>query len=67
MSYHNNIQFTELTPTDKLHHEDLYTQLLLIDGTDRPSHSNTSFAQIYYDYAMAEVQKANKLFQKTFG
>ena len=60
------IQFTELTPIDKLHHEDLYIQLLLIDRTDRLPHINPA-VQMYYDYAIAEVQKAGELFQNTFG
>lgn len=59
-----SLQFTELTPTDKLHHEDLYIQLLLIDRVD--GLSNTPYAQVYYEYAIEEVQQAGRLFYNTF-
>ena len=67
----SNLQFTELTPDDIAVHEDIYINVLVglapeptrISATPVPS----SIARIYYEYAIKEVQKANDLFQKTFG
>ena len=61
------LQFTELTPDDIAAHEDIYINML-VDLA--PLATNISFSvasRIYYEYAIKEVQKANDLFQKTFG
>lgn len=63
MSYHNNITFTKLTSDDIARHEYLHINKLLINGFHIPSHRWT---QLYYNYAITELQKANDLFQKTF-
>ena len=63
----SNLQFTELTPDDIATHEDIYISTL-VDSAPNPSGILGSFsARIYYEYAIDEVQKADSLFQKTFG
>ena len=69
MSHHNNITFTELTPEDIATHEDVYIDMLvgLAPKCSLPSAPSGTYERIYYDYAIKEVQKADSLFQKTFG
>ena len=59
----SDIQFTELTPNDIAVHEDIYIKVLGMYGiqTTQPKYFN-----IYYEYAIKEILKANDLFQKTF-
>lgn len=59
----SDLQFTKLTPDDIAIHDDLYIEELLISGFEMPS---GCCGQLYYDYAIKELQKANDLFQKTF-
>ena len=59
----SSLQYTELTPDDIAIHEDLYIQLLLMH---REELSDSPYTQIYYEYTIAEVRKANELFQNTF-
>ena len=66
MSYHNNITFTKLTPDDIARHEDIYINML-VDLAPKATGISTIPARLYYEYAIKEVQKANDLFQKTFG
>ena len=56
------LQFTELTTDDIAIQEDLYIDLLATNHW-----AFLSYAEIYYDYAIAELQKANELFIKEFG
>ena len=63
MSYHNNITFTKLTPDDTATHEDIYINMLV----DLAPKATGTPARLYYEYAIKEVQKADDLFQKTFG
>ena len=63
MSFHNNITFTELTPDDIAVHEDIYINMLV----DLAPKATGIVARMYYEYAIKEVQKADSLFQKTFG
>ena len=70
MSFHNNITFTELTPDDIAVHEDIYINML-VDLAPEPTRISAipvplGMARIYYEYAIKEVQKADRLFQKTF-
>ena len=58
-----SLQFTKLTPDDITTHEDIYIDVL-VDLAPVPS---GIYGSIYYEYAIEEVQKANDLFQKTFG
>lgn len=55
------LQFTELTPDDIALHEYLYISLLVCPEKIGANYST------YYNYAIKELQKANALFQKTFG
>jgi len=66
MSYHNNITFTKLTPDDIATHEDIYINML-VDLAPGATGISTIPARLYYEYAIKEVQKANDLFQETFG
>ena len=67
------LQFTELTTDDIAIQEDLYIDLLAsmsrrLSIKDVTNHwAFLSYAEIYYDYAIAELQKANELFIKEFG
>lgn len=57
------LQFTKLTQDDIAIHEDLYINLLLVSGFPMPTLRCT---QLYYDYAIKELQKVNDLFRETF-
>jgi len=63
MSYHNNIQFTELTLDDIIAHEDLYIDLLTGGAV---SIIPNEYIPAYYKYADDELLKAKKLFRETF-
>jgi hypothetical protein len=60
----NKLQFTKLTGGDIVTHEDLYINELLVGGFEIPS---GCCRKLYYDHAIAELQKANELFLKEFG
>ena len=68
MNNHKNIklQFTKLTPDDIATHEDIYVNML-VDLAPKVTSISTIPARLYYEYAIKEVQKADDLFQKTFG
>lgn len=59
----SNLQFTELAPDDRATHEDIYINML-VSLAPKP---HGIYGRIYYKYAIKEVQKANDLFQETFG
>lgn len=61
-----NLQFTKLTPDDIAEHEDTYINMLVSLAPKATGISNIS-ARMYYEYAIKEVQKANDIFQRTFG
>ena len=62
----SNLQFTKLTPDDIARHEDIYIDIL-VDLAPKGIGVSSGSARIYYEYAIKEVQKANDLFQRTFG
>ena len=62
----SNLQFTKLTSDDIAAHEDIYINMLVDLAPKATGISNIS-ARIYYEYAIKEVQKADGLFQRTFG
>ena len=62
----SNLQFTKLTPDDTATHEDIYINML-VDLAPKATGLSTISARMYYEYAIKEVQKADDLFQKTFG
>ena len=57
------LQFTELTPDDVTAHEDLYINLLTGGAVNIIP---DEYIPAYYGYAENELQKAKRLFQKTF-
>lgn len=74
----SNLQFTELTPDDIAIHEDIYINMLVDLAPNTPMKMGvitkaeatgvpSVTARIYYEYAIKEVQKANDIFQETFG
>lgn len=66
-SKNTSLQFTELTPDDIAIQEDLYIDLLLVSNFSvPPGYCGQLYGQLYYDHAIIELQKANKLFLKAF-
>ena len=64
----SNLQFTELTPDDIAVHEDIYINILVDLALKVIGFPLSNIpARLYYEYAIKEVQKANDLFQETFG
>jgi len=63
MNKNTKLQFTELTPDDIATHEDLYIEELLISGFHGLPYCYT---QLYYDYAIKELQKRMGIFYQTF-
>jgi len=61
----SNLQFTELTPDDIALHEDIYINIL-VDLAPKGIGISSGSSRIYYEYAIAEAQKANDIFQETF-
>ena len=61
------LQFTKLTPDDIATYEDIYINMLVGLAPLATNVSLSVASRIYYEYAIKEVQKANDLFQNTFG
>ena len=62
----SNLQFTKLTPDDITTHEDIYINML-VSLAPKATGISSIPARMYYEYAIKEVQRADDLFQKTFG
>ena len=62
----SNLQFTELTSDDIATLCDIYISML-VSLAPKATGISTIPAYLYYEYAIKEVQKADSLFQKTFG